>query len=252
MHPKNPLHIAYMEHAIYRIALVLTGLLNMGMTVVLLRHNISYVKYPTYYRTRILTIVWLMAFALGYMAHAAFCWRYTWPTAASALSVSYFHLGAVCFSWGYTSLLNPTYLKRSVIIRDAIIYVFGLTCYWTIALLKSYAPVYTMLSFCVFFFYAVYCIAVFYRTYNRVSYRMMKMSLGSVDIFVRWMQVCCDLIILFGISSVAITALFPNDTWPYVLLLFMGVGMFGYIVYSLEKYGAVIDDATKALSIKKH
>ena len=73
----------------------------------------------------------------------------------------------------------------------------------------------------------------------------MRLSYGNVGSFVRWMQVCCDLIILFGISSVAITGIFPNEKWPFVVLLIAGVGVFGYIVYSLEKYGAVIGDATK-------
>lgn len=230
---------------IYRITLVLTGLINIGMAFALLRHHRQYTKYPTYRLTRILTMIWLIAFGVGYMIHAAFNWRDNWPTAASALAGTYFHLGAICFSWGYTSLLDPTYLTRKVIIRDAAIYIVGLIAYWTVALLWNNAPAYTLLSFSIFFAYAVIGVIIFYRTYNRVSYRMMKMSVGSVGNFVRWMQVCCDLIILFGISSVAITGIFPNDKWPYVLLLIAGVGMFGYIVYSLEKYGTVIDDATR-------
>jgi hypothetical protein len=229
-----------MEQIIYRISLVLTGLINIAMAVSLLRNSAKYRKYQTYLTTRRLTVVWLAMFGLGYLVHAAFCWRYTWPTAASALTATYFHLGALCFSWGYTSLLNPTYLTRKVVVRDGAFYVFGLVCYWTVALLWREAPTYTLLSFCVFFLYALFGIFVFYRTYNRVSYRMLKMSMGSVGSFVQWMQVCCDLIVLFGVLSVVITAMFPNSAWPYVLLLYAGAGMFGYIVYSLEKYGNVI------------
>ncbi len=197
--------------------------------------------------TRILTVVWLVAFAVGYIVHAVTFWRDSWPTAASALTASYFHVGALCFSWGYTSLLDSTYFNKKVVIRDSIGYVFGLICYWTVALCWKYAPLYVVMAFCVFFVYAIFVVIKFYSTYNRVSYRLMKISLGSVRSFVRWMQVCCDLIILFGIGSVAITGLFPHDLWPFVLLLCFGVGMFGYIVYSLEKYGAVIDDAAKLM-----
>jgi hypothetical protein len=64
--------------------------------------------------------------------------------------------------------------------------------------------------------------------------------------FVRWMQVCCDLIVLFGICSVVITGIFPTDFWPYTLLLIAGVGMFGFISYSLNKYGATIETTTEA------
>lgn len=235
-----------MDQLLYRITLVLTGLVNLGMAGYLLRNTGRYSNYPTYRMTRILTVVWLIAFAIGYMFHAFFHWRHSWPTAASALTATYFHLAAICFSWGYTSLLNPTYLTKRVKIRDLSIYLVGLIAYWTVALRWTNAPVYTLISFSWFFTYAVYVVIVFYRTYNRVSYRMMKMSLGSVGSFVRWMQVCCDLIILFGIGSVAITGIFPNDYWPFVLLLILGIGMFSYMVYSLEKYGNVIDDATKA------
>jgi hypothetical protein len=138
------------------------------------------------------------------------------------------------------------YLTRRIAIRDVAIYVIGLISYWTVALLFRQAPLLTMLSFCIFFGYAFYVTYVFYRTYNRVTLRMMKMSMGSVREFVRWMQMCTDLIILFGIGSVAVTATFPFKSWPYPLLLTAGVGMFGYMVYSIEKYGGVIDAATKA------
>ena len=235
-----------MEQTIYRLILVLTGLANIGMSVILLRHTHRYTRYANYRLTRFLTAVWLVAFGIGYMIHAAFQLRYFWPSAASALSATYFHIGAVCFSWGYTPLLNPDYLTKRIVIRDSAILAVGIVSYWTVALLSNHAPFYTFLSFSIFFIYAVFGTIVFYSTYNRVSYRMIKMAIGSVGNFVKWMQVCCDLIILFGISSVAITAIFPTEIWPYTILLLGGVGMFGYIAYSLEKYGAIIHEATKA------
>ena len=235
-----------MEELIYRIALVVTGLINIGMAGYLASRTGRYAKYPTYRRTRILTTIWLIAFGIGYNIHAIFCWRECWPTAASALTATYFHLGALCFSWGYTPLLDPKYFTRKVVIRDTAIYIIGLTAYWTVALNWNDAPLYVLLSFMIFFLYCIYGVIVFYKTYNQVSYRMMKMSLGNVGDFVRWMQVCCDLIILFGIGSVAITGIFPNDKWPYVVLLVLGVGIYGYIVYSVEKYGTVIKGATQA------
>ena len=246
-----------MEETIYRITLLLTGLMNLGLAAAVQRHTSRYVKYPVYYRMRILFVIWLTSFAVGYFLHAAFIWRNTWPTAASALTVTYFHIGALCFSWGYTSLLDITYLRRRVVIRDLAIFIVGVLGYWTVAFLWKDAPTYTLLSFVVFFVYALWIVIVFYRTYNRVSYRMMKMSLGSVSAFVRWMQICCDMIILFGVGSVTITGIFANELVPYVLLLFAGVGMFSYMVYSLEKYGEVIDEATHtaimvAVSEKKH
>ena len=113
---------------------MLTGLVNLGMAIFLMRHTHQYRRYQTYRMTRILTILWLVAFGVGYMIHAAFNWRENWPTAASALSATYFHLGAICFSWGYTSLLDPTYLRKKVVVRDLVIYAFGIVCYWSVAL----------------------------------------------------------------------------------------------------------------------
>lgn len=216
------------------------------MAGLLLWGSRPYRQYTIYYRTRLLTTLWIAVFGLGYMIHGTFMWRYTWPTAASALTVTYFHLGAICFNWGYTPLLNPNYLTRRVLWSHGLFYVFGIVVYWLIAFLWKWAPIFTVLSFCLFFGYAAWIIFVFYQTYNKVSYRLMRLSFGNVMDFVRWMQVCCDLIVLFGISSVAITGLFPTDFWPYTLLLFAGVGMFAYIAYSLNKYGATIDVATEA------
>ena len=230
-----------MEQSVYQMSLIITGVLNLIMGLYLLQGNYRYTKYPVYSRARICTMIWVVAFGIGYLLHAFFMWRFTWPAAASALTVTYFHLAGICFSWGYISLLNPLYLTKRIKIRDVAIYLFGLVVYWTIPLLWRTAPLYTLLSYCIFFSYAVYVTYIFYNTYNRVSMRMMKMSMGNVQDFVKWMQICTDLIILFGIGSVVVTALFPTQSLPFVFLLIAGVGMFGYMVYSIENYGNVID-----------
>lgn len=235
-----------MEQTIYRASLFLTGIINLLMAGMLIGGSKRYGQYPVYHRTRMLAALWIAVFGLGYIVHGIFMWRYTWPTAASALTVSYFHLGAICFSWGYTPLLNPNYLTRRIVVRDSLFYFFGLIVYWMVAAQWKHAPMFTLLSYLLFFAYAAWIVFVFYSTYNRVSYRMLRLSYGNVMGFVRWMQVCCDLIILFGICSVAITGIFPTDFWPYTLLLFAGVGMFAYIAYSLNKYGATIETTTEA------
>lgn len=235
-----------MEQGIYQWSLIITGILNLIMGIYLQSSNYKYKEYPIYRMARICTIIWVVAFGIGYQLHALFMWRFSWPAAASALTVTYFHLAGICFSWGYTSLLNPVYLTRRIVKRDIAIYLFGLVAYWTVPLIWKHAPLYTLLSYCIFFSYAVYVTYIFYRTYNQVSLRLMKMSMGNVRDFVRWMQVCTDLIILFGIGSVVVTALFPTQSLPFVLLLFAGFGMFSYMVYSIEHYGNVIDTATTA------
>jgi len=235
-----------MEQTIYRASLFLTGLINLAMAAKLYFDSKPYRAYKTYHRTRMLTTLWMSVFGVGYIIHGIFMLRETWPTAASALTASYFHLGALCFNWGYTSLMNPSYLTRCVLKRDGLLFLIALVVYWTVALIWKHAPLFTSLSFCIFFGYAIWTVLVFYRTYNQLSYRMIQLSHGNVIDFVRWMQVCCDMIVLFGISSIAITAIFPTHFLPYTLLLFAGVGMFGYMAYSLRKYGSSIDAATEA------
>lgn len=235
-----------MEQIIYRSALFLTAIINLIMAGMLYSGSKAYRQYAVYYRTRLLTTLWIAVFGLGYLIHGTCMWRFSWPTAASALTVSYFHIGAICFSWGYTSLLNPNYLTRRVVWRDTLYFLVALIVYWSVALLWREASGFTLLSFMLFFGYAAWIVFKFYHTYNMVTSRMLRLSFGNVMGFVRWMQVCCDLIILFGISSVAITSIFPTDFWPFTLLLFAGVGMFAYIAYSLNKYGTTIETTTKA------
>ena len=238
-----------MDQLIYQIALFVTGVINLLMAAILLKGSRPSRQYAIYHRTRLLTALWIGVFGLGYIMHGVFLWRYTWPTAASALTVSYFHLGAICFSWGYTPLLNPHYLTRLIAVRDGLYYLIGLSVYWTVAFLWKYNAQLTMISYCLYFLYAAWVVFKFYQTYSQVSSRLLLLSYGNVMDFVRWMQVCCDLIVLFGICSVVITGIFPTDFWPYTLLLIAGVGMFTFISYSLNKYGATIETTTETTKI---
>ena len=144
-------------------------------------------------------------------------------------------------------MLNPNYLTQKIIVRDLIIYGVGLISYWTVALIWRDNPLYTVLSFSVFFLYVAYHIILFYRTYHNVSYRLMKMSYGNVSGFVRWLQVSCDLIIFFGTVGVIMLALFQHDTkFPFTVLTLLGIVIWAYIVFSLNKYGSVVETASRA------
>ena len=133
-----------------------------------------------------------------------------------------------------TSLLNPNYLSRQVVIRDLSILIIGVVTYW-----MFWLPV-------IFLLHAAWMAFSFYRTYYRVSNRLIEMKLGTIEGFIHWMLLSCHLIILFGIGSIVFTALLPTAVWPYTVLLCIGMAVFIYIFYSLSEYGTVIESATNA------
>lgn len=232
---------------IYKLSLIIGAVANLLMAASLLIKQKQYRKYTVYFRARWFTILWLGVFAAGYFIHAFLQLRSFWPTAAAALTVSYFHIGAICFCWGYIPLLNPDFFTKKRAVGDTIIYGIGLVACWTTAIIWKQPNVYTLIPFLVFFIYCAYNAVVFYKTFHRVSYRLVVMSYGDVSGFVRWMQASCDIIIFFGIFIVAITALFPNSI-RYIAPAetILGIGLFAYIVYSISRYGKVVEMATQA------
>jgi len=234
-----------MELVIYRLSLAFTGLMNLGLAAWLLLRSDPYRAYPDYMRTRRCVAVWMVAFSVGYMIHALFLLRFSWPSAGAALTGTYFHLGAICFSWGFTPLLHHNYLTLRVKIRDSIYYVLSVGIYWTVAFLKHDAPLLSAFSLLPFFLYGLYITIVFYRIYNLVSERKIKMQTGTLSGFIRWLQMCCDLIVLFGLGSVAMTGIFPLAIWPYTVLLWVGMAIYITITLSVDRYGKEIIQNTQ-------
>lgn len=242
-----------MEQQLYNVALLFAAVLNLMMAVALVHNNLWYPDYDVYRRSRLLSALVYVAFAVGFLLHWLFQWRTSCPVAASALTVGYFHIGAVLFGWSHTSLLRPDYLTRRVVARDLIILTIGLVCYWTALLLPcSCCPV----QYAIFFAHAGFIAYTFYRTYYRVrkdimhvpsdadapswwTPEMKRTVLSSHHSFI----IACHLIILFGLGGILFTALLPTAVWPYTLLLVMGICVFSYIFYSLTEYGLVIESA---------
>jgi hypothetical protein len=239
-----------MELELYRTALILAGAVNLLIAVALLHNNIYFRIYDVYHRSRTFVALNYTIFGIGFLLHAYFCWRITWPEAASALTVSYFHSGGVLFGWSHISLMSPDYLSKKRMVCDLAILAIGVTTYWTI--LSDW-------TFAIFFIHASYIAFTFYHTYFQVRRNIKEMPadeqapywwtaeakrtvLGFHHSFV----IGCHLIVLFGLGSIAITASFPHDIWPYSLLTLSGVVVFSFIFYSLVEYGNVIDAATNA------
>ena len=232
------------EQQLYSVVLFLAGIVNLVMAAILLQNSYYYKDYPTYRRARILTALCLAVFGIGFFMHHCYQWRFSWPYAATALTVTYFHLGGTLLGDSHTSLLNPAYLNRGVALRDTIAVASSIFIIWTGAFTNSIICI--ALGVSVFFIHIFYLVYTFYSTFFRVRNGLLEMQQGSVAQFVHWMLLSCHLIIGFGIGSIVFTALLPNAIWPYTLLLSVGLAVFIYIFYSLTEYGAVIDSATNA------
>lgn len=247
-----------MAHELYHTVLLLAGGINLMIAFVLLYNNIWFRNYDVYCRARQLVAFCYVVFAIGFVLHAHFEWRTSWPAAASALSVSYFHIGGVLFGWSHTSLMRPDYLTRRVVFRDLIILIPGVISYWAVVLQPSLEGVGNGL-FLIFFVHASFIAFTFYRTYFQVRRNLMRMP--ADDNAPRWwtpeakrtvlnghhsFMIACHLIVLFGIGSIVVTAIFPTQITPYTVLMCMGIAVFCYIFYSLTAYGDVIEAATWA------
>jgi hypothetical protein len=255
-----------MEQQLYNVALLFAAVLNLMMAVALVHNNLWYPDYDVYRRSRLLSALVYVAFAVGFLLHWLFQWRTSCPVAASALTVGYFHIGAVLFGWSHTSLLRPDYLTRRIVIRDLSILALSIAAY-AAPFLSPLGGKSCILpqgglegaAFLVFFAHASYIAFYFYRTYYSVR---RSLSLRTADAKApRWWTaeakhevltrhhsflLACHLIILFGLGSIVVTALFPIAVWPYTLLLALGILVFAYIFYSLEEYGHIIESATSA------
>ena len=235
------------EQQLYETILLLSGAVNMALAIMLVHNNVTYHDYPVYRRARLFTALSFSAFSVGFLMHYFLQWRSAWPLGASALTVSYFHIGGVLFCWSNTSLLNYHYITRRVAWRDVGILALNLVCTWTFAAHGSHF--YTLnTAFLVFFVHAAFLAVTLYRTYYSARHMLHELEIGdnarAIAITHKKFQLCCHLIVGFGIGSVAFTKLFPHDMWPFSLLLVAGTAVFSYIFYAISEYSAIVRMAT--------
>ena len=246
-----------MDLQIYQTVLYQAGGINLILAFVLLYNNYEYRNYEVYRRSRVFSTLVYAAFAFGFLIHAHFEWRTICSEAATALSVSYFHIGAVLFGWSHTSLMKPDYMSRRIVLRDVAILFLGLTGYWLSVAWHSHFAL--QLSLIVFFLHATFITLIFYRTYYIVRRNIEDMPANENA--PRWWTLetkrrvlnrhhsfvlGCHLIVFFGLGSIVVTACFPTEIFPYTILSIAGMIVFCYIFYSLAEYGRVIEAGTCA------
>ena len=246
-----------MEQQLYHLTLLLSGTTCIVMAAALSYNNFYYRDYRIYKRSRVLTALTLTTFGIGFLLHLYFGWRTYWPSAATALSVTYFHMGGTMLSWSHASLLNPEYLKRFRVIRDMTALVVNIVTLWTGVFFDI--SFLTGIGIGIFLTHVTWMSTDFMRTYLRASRLVRELPITKENAHwwtiraqhstfygQRSMSIACYLIILFGLGSIIMTALLPHAVWPYSVLLCVGNAVFCYIYYSLDNYGAVIEAATNA------
>ena len=246
-----------MEQQLYQLTLLVSGIVNLLIAIGLIHGNCDYHDYSIYRRSRLLTALSLAVFGAGFLLHWHFGWRTTWPLGATALSVTYFHLGGTFLFWSHVSLLRPDYLRPRVMIRESIALILCITTLWLGAIYNVFQFVCT--GIVIFLLHVTWMSIDFLHTYRRTSREVRHLPITEAN--ASWwtvdaqrdtfhgqlsMSISCLLIIFFGVFSVIFTALLPHAIWPYTVLLCIGMAVFVYIFYSLDHYGAFIEAATCA------
>ena len=246
----------------------MSGITCIVMAAALSYNNFYYRDYRIYKRSRLLTALTLTTFGIGFLLHLYFGWRTCWPSAATALSVTYFHIGGTMLSWSHTSLLNPEYLNRFRVIRDMTALVVNIVTLWTGVFFDI--SFLTGIGIGIFLTHVTWMITDFLRTYLRVSRLVRQLPITKEN--AHWWTIGAQHSTFYGqpknnVKTVIcrklidkperrvsyrfdafrkVTALLPHAVWPYSVLLCVGNAVFCYIYYSLDKYGAIIEAATNA------
>jgi len=237
--------IEYTQEYFYGVSLIVAAIANLLMAGMLHfdSNNYLYTNSPNYLRSRRLTSVALAVFGIGFLLHWWFMPHYTNRLAATALSLSYFHIGGVLFSMSHTSLIDRHYLTRRVVVRDVTLLLLSLMIYWGSVVLSS--PILSRVGFGIFFLHITHLTAVFYHSYYRINKQLDNYAEylpNDADREVRWLLYSCHIIILFGIGSNVFSMVFQNYTWPFSVLLTVAVGVFGYIYKALDSFGIIAYD----------
>ena len=230
----------------YSVSLLVGAVVNWVLAAMLFfdPDNYLYSETPRYLRSRYLTALSLAVFGVGFALHWWFMPRFYNPIAASALSLGYFHIGGTLLSMSHTGLIDRHYLTFRVALRDVSVLILSVLVYGMSALLQSHTLLY--IGFALFFLHIGFLTCKFYQSFHRIYLQLGNYAnyfVNDTDRDMRWLFFSCHLIILFGIGGIAVTLLFPNDTLPFTILMFVGVGIFGYIYKALDGFSALAYDS---------
>lgn len=233
-----------MEPTAYNITLVVGVMVNGFAGLLLLIQSLFERAHPSYQRALALSGIVLWLYGAGFALHVYFQWRTQMPSLASALTLTYFHLGGMLFSWSHIGLVDPFYSSWKIYVRDLLIAGCAIPCYWagTNSIPIHYIGYAICVAHCCFFS------LTFYTKYYSIRGKLHEVTTDMrIRRHMRFMAVSCNLIIVFGIGGILITSLWQEEEWPYTLLMVASSIVFGYIAASLILYKDVVESVGNAI-----
>lgn len=233
-----------MEPTAYNVTLVLGVMVNGFAGLLLLLQSFFEHDHPSYRRALVLTGLALWFFGAGFALHVCFHWRTEQPMLASALTLTYFHLGGMLFSWSHIGLVDPFYPSWRIIVRDLFIVACAIPCYWDL----SASMLVHIIAYTVCALHCVLFAATFYSKYYRLRHGLAEVTAdGSIRLRIRFMLISCHLIIGFGVGGILVAAFWQDHEWPFTLLMVASSLVFIYIAGSLSVYRDVVEQTGNAI-----
>lgn len=239
--------VLLMQSSALNVTLVIGVMVNGFAGLLLLLQSFYEHDHPTYRRALMFTAIAVWLFAIGFALHIHFHWRAENPMFASALTLTYFHLGGMFFSWSHIGLVDPYYVSWRVCLRDLLIVAVAIPCYW---LGTESLPV-NIIGYVICTLHCSWFATCFYWKYYHMRSHLPEVTNDpNIRLRTRFIVVSCHLIIGFGIGGIVITSLLSDNRhaeWPFVLLMVASSIVFSYIAATLLAYHEVVEQTGNAI-----
>jgi len=225
-------------------ALLLVGSANnfiLAVALVLIAMKSRYKVYKSFQRSCLLSAFAFIVFGLGYLLHAVYQPRLVSPMMATALNLSYYHLGGVLFAFSYTVLMSPRYITGRTVFFNVALTCLALLCYWY-PFFDTLVPSETWkLAYGLFFLHLSVLAIIFYRAYLKKCKEEPERARESLQIFRNQLPISSHMIVGFGFGCVVLFALYPDVLILYALLMVVSYYVFYFIYRALFLYGSKLE-----------
>lgn len=173
------------------------------------------------------------AFAIGVFFQWLFNPRLEHPMIATAMALTYFHIGATLFGMSHTSVLDPAIRCRKRILTDLASCSLTISTVWTGALLQI--PMVMIGSFIIFFIHVIYMSYSLISTYTRVIRNIANISSDETELAVEWLPKSSYMMVIFGITCSFASFINTEDNHltagSVMILLAIPIFLYIYISY---------------------